>query len=144
MLHVAPYGGKSTKTLWISYKGLIWRSAWRTSHTIAGEQLMDLKSSRKMSFLTHYIVHLTQESLHWAKISKQSIIFFKLDLSKAYDKVSWHFCFRRMHKMNISKVFTKWIIFLIIGATAAINFKRILRLEGGYGKGVCWHLTFCQ
>ena len=31
---------------------------------------------------------LTQETLHWAKASRQSTVFFKLDFSKAYDKVS--------------------------------------------------------
>ena len=31
---------------------------------------------------------LTQESLHWARQSKQPSVFLKLDFSKAYDKVS--------------------------------------------------------
>ena len=39
-----------------------------------------------LRFILDNIV-LTQETLHWAKTSKQHSIFFKLDFSKAYDKV---------------------------------------------------------
>ena len=49
---------------------------------------------------------LTQGTLHWAKVTKQpTVFFFKLDFSKAYDKVSWRFLFSTMYAMNISKKF---------------------------------------
>lgn len=44
----------------------------------------------QLRFILDNIV-LTQESLHWAKTSKQPTVFLKLDFSKAYDKVSWNF-----------------------------------------------------
>jgi hypothetical protein len=40
-----------------------------------------------LRFILNNIV-LTQETLHWARVSKQPTIFLKLDFSKAYDKVS--------------------------------------------------------
>jgi hypothetical protein len=37
------------------------------------------------------VVGITQECLHTAKTKKMSSIILKLDLKKAYDKVSWQF-----------------------------------------------------
>lgn len=73
--------------------------------------LRDVISPKQMAllllrFILDNIV-LTQESLHWAKTSKQATMFLKLDFSKAYDKVSWRFLFSTMHKMNISNSFIK-------------------------------------
>ena len=59
-----------------------------------------------LRFILDNIV-LTQETLYWAKASKQPTVFLKLDLSKAYHKVLWEFLFRTMHKMNVSTRFTK-------------------------------------
>ena len=73
-----------------------------------------------LRFILDNIV-LTQEALHWAKSSRQPTVFLKLDFSKAYDKVSWHFLFTTMHKMGISETFIKWVKLLFIGATAMVN-----------------------
>ena len=73
-----------------------------------------------LRFILDNIV-LTQESLQWAKVSKQPTVFLKLDFSKAYDKVSWQFLFRTMRKMGVSDIFTKWVKLLFTGATAAVN-----------------------
>ena len=73
-----------------------------------------------LRFILDNIV-LTQESLQWAKLSRQPTVFLKLDFSKAYDKVSWQFLFRTMRKMGVSEVFTKWVKLLFTGATAAVN-----------------------
>lgn len=50
---------------------------------------------------------LTQESLHWAKASKQPTVFLKLDFTKIYDKVLWNFLFHTMQKMRISEEFIR-------------------------------------
>ena len=64
---------------------------------------------------------LTQETLHWAKSSKQPTVFLKLDFAKAYDKVSWRFLFHAMHKMRINKQYIGWMRLLFGNATAAVN-----------------------
>jgi hypothetical protein len=46
-----------------------------------------------------FVVH---ETLDWVKRSKQSIIFLKLDFSKAYDKVNWDFLFKVLEKRGMS------------------------------------------
>ena len=60
--------------------------------------LRDVISPEQTAFLLlRFIldnIFLTQESLHWAKTSRQSTVFLKLDLSKAYNKVSWRFIFK--------------------------------------------------
>ena len=53
--------------------------------------LKDIISSEQTAFLPlRFILDnivLTQETLHWAKASRQPILFLKLDFTKAYDKV---------------------------------------------------------
>jgi hypothetical protein len=48
-----------------------------------------------MRYILDNIV-LTQETLNWAKTSKQPLVLMKLDFAKAYDRVSWYFLFRAM------------------------------------------------
>jgi hypothetical protein len=57
-----------------------------------------------LRFILDNIV-LTQETIHWARTSRQPSIFLKLDFSKAYDKVSWRFLFQAMKALNISEKF---------------------------------------
>lgn len=64
---------------------------------------------------------LTHETLHWAKSSKQPIVFLKLNFSKAYDKVSWHFLFHAMKKMRMSGTFISWVKLLFDNATIDVN-----------------------
>ena len=66
---------------------------------------------------------LTQETLHWARTSKQPIIFLKLDFSKVYDKVSWHFLFKPMKAMGICEEFIRWVKIFFTNASAAVNFN---------------------
>ena len=53
--------------------------------------------------------HLNARNIALAKATKQHTIFLKLDLSKAYDKVSWHFLFQAMHRMGIKPQFIRWV-----------------------------------
>ena len=73
-----------------------------------------------LKFILDNIV-LTQETLHWARTSRQPTVLFKLDLSKAYDKVSWRFFFHAMHKTGICEKFIKWVQLLFGNATALVN-----------------------
>lgn len=54
---------------------------------------------------------------------KTNTVFFKLNFSKAYDKVLWIFLFSTKRKMNISGTFIKWVKFLFVNALAAVNFN---------------------
>lgn len=90
----------------------------------------DVISLEQMAFLPlRFILDnivLTQETLHWAKVTKQPTFFLKVDFFKAYDKVSWNF-FSKMQMMNISEKFIKWVKLLFENATATFN------LNGGPG-----------
>jgi hypothetical protein len=50
---------------------------------------------------------LTHETIAWVKKSKQPLVFFKLDFSKAYDKVDWSFLFDYMDKLRNPTKFVK-------------------------------------
>lgn len=79
----------------------LWRPIIKvtTAHKIFAETLQlrlqcmlkDIISSEQTAFLPlRFILDnivLTQETLHWAKASRQPILFLKLDFTKAYDKV---------------------------------------------------------
>ena len=83
---------------------------------ISPEQIIFLP----LRFILDNIV-LTQETLHWAKTSRQPMVFLKLDFSKAYDKVSWTFLFSTMRQLNISATFIKWVKLLFVNASATVN-----------------------
>ena len=91
-----------------------------------------------LRFILDNIV-LTQEALHWARTSKQPMVFLKLDFSKAYDKVSWHFLFRTMRKMNVSAKFIKWVEMFFTNASAAVNLNgspgNSFKIERGVRQG---------
>jgi hypothetical protein len=57
--------------------------------------LSDVISKEQFGFLSNLQIHdvlaLAQESLNSIKVSKQEVSILKLDLSKAYDRVSWTF-----------------------------------------------------
>lgn len=69
-------------------------------------------------------ITLTQEVLHWAKTSKQPMVFLKLGFSKAFDKISWKFLFEAMHKMGISEISIGWVRLLFHNATAVVNLNK--------------------
>jgi hypothetical protein len=73
-----------------------------------------------LRFIIDNIV-LTQEVLHWAKTSRQPTVFFKLDFSKAYEKISWRFLFLTMNKMEVSEDFIRWVKLLFGNVSAAVN-----------------------
>lgn len=88
-----------------------------------------------LRFILDNIV-LTQETLYWAKTSRQPTIFLKLDFSKAYDKVSWRFLFLTMEKIGIGDTFTKWVKFLCGNAKAVVNLNGSLGEDFDIQRGV--------
>ena len=102
--------------------------------------LRDVISPEQTTFLLFRFILdniiLTQEPLHWTKVSRQPKVFLKLDFFKAYDKVSRHFFFNTMRKMGISEVFTKWMKFLFTGAEVVLNFNGNLRENFKVERGI--------
>lgn len=74
--------------------------------------LMEVISLEQSAFLPlRYILDnivLVQEAFQWAKTSNQPTVFFKLDFSKAYDKVYWSFLFQSMNMLGIHETFIRW------------------------------------
>lgn len=87
--------------------------------------LSDVISPEQTAFLPlRYILDnivLTQETLHWAKVSRQPTVFLKIDFSKAYDKISWRFLFLAMKKMGMSEKFVEWVKLLFTRTSTAVN-----------------------
>jgi hypothetical protein len=69
--------------------------------------LMELISFDQSAFFPlRYILDnivLTQETLHWAKTSKQPLILLKLDYTKVYDRIAWSFLFQAMEVMGFGR-----------------------------------------
>ena len=87
--------------------------------------LRDVISPEQTAFLPFRFILdnivLTQETLHWVRISRQPTVFLKLDFSKAYDKISWRFIFHAMGKMGISEQYIRWVQLFFRNATAMVN-----------------------
>lgn len=64
----------------------------------------------KESLITESIL-LAQEIIHnISKTNKSGNIVIKLDMSQAYDRMSWHFVILVLSKFGFSKPFTKLIL----------------------------------
>ena len=91
-----------------------------------------------LRFILDNIV-LTQETLHWAKTSRQLTVFLKLDFSKAYDNVSRRFIFYAMQMIGIREKFINWVKLLFNNVTAAVNLNgspgTSFRIERGVRQG---------
>jgi hypothetical protein len=72
-----------------------------------------------MRYILDNIV-LTQETINWAKVSKQPLLLLKLDFAKAYDRVSWPFLFRAMEAIGIAPEFVHMTKLLFNGAKALV------------------------
>lgn len=66
-------------------------------------------------------IMMTHETIDWARHSCQPLIFFKLDFSKAYDKVDWGFLFATMTKIGISTPFLDMVRLLLLDASNHVN-----------------------
>ena len=104
---------------------VIYKKFAKTLQTRLQPMLTDVISPEQTTFLPlRFIMDnivLTQETLHWARISRQPTVFLKLDFSKAYDKVSWRFIFHAMGMIGINEQFIRWVQLLFRNATATVN-----------------------
>ena len=62
-----------------------------------------------------------QETLAWAEFSNQSLLFLKLDFSKAYDMVEWGCLFKIMSAMGFSEEFIGMVQLLFRDASATVK-----------------------
>ena len=83
-----------------------------------------------------------------AKVTRQPSAFLELNISKAYEKVSYDFLFQALNKVGISRQFIESTPFqyLIFGnATPTINLNEnlgnVLKWSEAWGKGALWHAS---
>lgn len=69
-------------------------------------------------------IFLTHETIDFAKNSGHSLLFLKLDFSKAYDKVELSSLFSAMAKMGFLSIFTNMTKLLFEGAEASVCVNR--------------------
>jgi hypothetical protein len=88
------------------------------------EKLVSCISFEQFGFLKDRlifdVVGIAQECLHTAKSKKLSTIILKLDLKKAYDKVSWKFLRMLLIQIGLKWEVTQWIMACITSVNMAI------------------------
>jgi hypothetical protein len=85
------------------------------SNFISQEQFRFLKGK-----LIHEAIRSAQEGIHTIKTQKKSMLVFKIDLSKAYDRVSWlYLCLLLLH-IGFELQVVKWIMACVTTASFAI------------------------
>ena len=81
-------------------------------------------------------VLVSYKTIHWTKKSKQSLIYLKLDFTKAYNNVNWEFLFVIMHRMEVDLFFLSLAKMLFQQALASINIKVQYSKELLVSKGI--------
>lgn len=69
-------------------------------------------------------VTVAHEALHFFKNNrngKTGFIFLKLDMTKGYDKVEWHYLEAIMPKMGFCQTWVKWVLKCISTISFAFN-----------------------
>lgn len=56
---------------------------------------------------------LSHEIIHTLKQSKQAGMLLKLDLSKAFDKLSWNYIQQMLNAFGFSQTWIRWVMSLI-------------------------------
>jgi hypothetical protein len=107
------------------------------------DKLASCISSEQFGFLKDRlifdVVGIAQECLHTAKSKKLSSIILKLDLKKAYDKVSWQFLRLLLIQIGLKWEVAQWIMACVTNVNMAVlingsptNYLRAIEV---YGRG---------
>jgi hypothetical protein len=75
-------------------------------------------------FLMRFIldnIFLTYKTIHYAKQTKQPLLFLKLNFSKAYDKVDLGFLFKALERMSFPSRFMQMPKMLFLNAVARVS-----------------------
>jgi hypothetical protein len=121
--------GRSTLNNWrpitllnVSYK-LFAKTLQRRLQSILMEVIsLDQSAFLPMRFIMDNIF-LTYETIHYAKQSKQPLLFLKLDFSKAYDKVDLGFLFKALDQIGFPSRFLQMtqMLFKNVMARVSVN-----------------------
>ena len=68
----------------------------------------------------HDVVYLASEAIHSIKREKQPTFSLKIDLSKAYDRVSWTFIHLLLIQIGMSLEMVEWILGCIQSTSFAV------------------------
>ncbi|KAF5790976.1 putative RNA-directed DNA polymerase [Helianthus annuus] len=79
---------------------------------------------------------ILNEVLSWLKKSKRSGMYFKVDISKAYDSVNWAFLDSIMAQMNFPTRWRKWIMATLSSARASVLVNGSPTREFEYSRGL--------
>jgi hypothetical protein len=82
---------------------------------ISEEQFSFLKD-----MLIFYVVGLAHESFHSAKTKKLKTLILKLDLKKAYDRVSWNFLRLLLIQIGLKWEVAQWIMGCVTSSNYAV------------------------
>jgi hypothetical protein len=85
------------------------------SKQISGEQFGFLEGRQ-----IHEVVEIAQEILHSIKIRSQRVMVIKVDLSKAYDRVSWLYLRPMLIHLGFYHQFVVWMMSCITSVSFAI------------------------
>jgi hypothetical protein len=95
--------------------------------------LGDIISENQSAFVPGRLITdnalLAFECLHFMEhgtSTNSSFCVYKLDLSKAYDRVDWHFLESTMHKMGFSHRWIQWIMACVTTVSYSIKFNGTL------------------
>lgn len=120
-------GGRSTLNNWrpitllnVAYKIFAKALQLRLQPVLAEVISQDQSAFLPMRFIMDNIL-LTYETLHYAKSSQQPLLFLKLDFSKAYDKVDWHFLFSALSQLGLPDTFIQMTRLLFTNAAARVS-----------------------
>jgi hypothetical protein len=110
----------------ISLSNFIHRVSSKVIASRIKDKLSSCISSEQFGFLQDRLISdaigLVQECIHTAKVRKKVAMFLKLDLKKAYDRVSWNFL-----KLVLIQIGLKWeILQWILGCACNANFAILI------------------
>lgn len=87
-------------------------------------KLGDLVSKNQSAFVRGRCLHdnfvLVRQVVRKINVRRQKGVLIKLDISRAFDSISWAFLFEVLRKMGFSELFLRWLGILLSTATTKI------------------------